>query len=255
MAQDNLTLVLDGEVTLDEFATAVKGLKDLVNALSREAAKKERIKWVVADLESGSAFATIAGRSDAPQSVEAVVHAYEAVGVALQRHTQVPYSRKVREYAENIYSVLERPERSVTSLRFETPLSEVLVTPENVEQPTQAALISAFGALEGRVQTLTNRGGLRFTLYDALYDKPISCYLTPGLEDAMRSVWGRRAVVEGWISRDPETGRPLSIRQIVHIEPLPEVSTGAFRAARGLVSFTSKQLKSEDLLRQVRDAE
>lgn len=53
--------------------------------------------------------------------------------------------------------------------------------------------ISAYSAIEGVVQTLTSRRGLRFTLFDSLHDQAVSCYLEDGQEELMRGVWGRRA--------------------------------------------------------------
>lgn len=255
MAEDNLTLALDGSVSLDDFAVAVKGLQGLVNAISRDVAKKDRIEWVLDALEYGSAVTTVRGYSQSPESVEAVVGAYHYVGEALQSNKRVPYSRQVRHHAQLIYSILERRQRLVTAIRFETPSSTVVVKPKALLQLHNESIVSSYGAIEGRVQTLTSRGGLRFTLYDSVYDKPVSCYLKVGLENDMRDVWGRRAVVEGWVSREVTSNRPLTVRQVEYIEPLPEVSIGAFRAARGLVSFTDKRFGSEDLIRQARDAE
>ena len=255
MAEDNLTLALDGSVSLDDFAVAIKGLQGLVNAISRDVAKKDRIEWIVDALEYSSAITTIRGVSESAESVEAVVGAYRYVGEALQSDRRVPYSRQVRYHAQRIYNILQQRHRSVTAIRFETPSSTVVVRPKAVLLVQDKGLVSSFGAIEGRIQTLTSRGGLRFTLYDSVYDKPVSCYLKVGREDTMRDAWGRRAVVEGWVSRDARTNRPFTVRQVENIELLPEVPVGAFRAARGLVSFTDKYLNSEDLVRQVRDTE
>lgn len=255
MAEDNLTLALDGSVSLDDFAVAVKGLQGLVNAISRDVAKKDRIEWVLDALEHGSAITTVRGFSQSPESVEAVVGAYHYVGEALQSDKKVPYSRQVRHHAQRIYNILQHRHRNVTAIRFETPSSTVIVRPKATLLPQDEGLVSSFGAIEGRIQTLTSRGGLRFTLYDSIYDKPVSCYLKVGREDAMRDAWGRRAVIEGWVSRDAKTNRPFTVRQVENIELLPEVPIGAFRTARGLVSFTNKDFNSEDFIRQVRDAE
>ena len=72
----------------------------------------------------------------------------------------------------------------------------------------------AYGGVTGRIQTLSSRGGLRFTLFDTLFDRAVSCYLAEGQEELMRDVWGRMAVVEGLVTRDRATGRPQVIRSV-----------------------------------------
>lgn len=93
--------------------------------------------------------------------------------------------------------------------------------------------LQAYGAIEGRVQTLTSHGGLRFVLYDALFGKAVYCYLEAGNEELMRGAWDRRAVVEGWVSRDPTTGRPVSVRRVSVVNLLDDLERGSYRKARG----------------------
>ena len=45
-----------------------------------------------------------------------------------------------------------------------------------------------YGAIEGRVQSLSQRKGLRFTLYYQEFDRAVSCYLSEGQEERMRVV-------------------------------------------------------------------
>ena len=117
-----------------------------------------------------------------------------------------------------------------------------------------AVLMSAYGAVEGRIETLTRRKGLRFTLYDTLNDKAVSCYLEEGHEVLMRGAWGRRAIVEGWVGRDPVTGRPLTIRRVRHIEILSDAESGTYRRARGVVPVGADGLSAEDAVRRVRNS-
>ena len=103
--------------------------------------------------------------------------------------------------------------------------------------------------MEGRIETVTRRKGLRFTLYDSLDDKAVSCYLEDGQEKLMRGAWGRRALVEGWVSRDPATGRPLTIRRVSHVELLPDVESGGYRRARGVVPVGTGGLSEAEAIR------
>jgi hypothetical protein len=111
-----------------------------------------------------------------------------------------------------------------------------------------------YGAIEGRIQTLTNRGSLRFTLYDTHNDKAVSCYVAEGQEDLLRDVWGRRALVEGRIRRDSQTGRPLTIRDVRRIVPLPEPEPYRFYEARGILPLMPGEEMPEERIRRLRDA-
>ena len=121
-------------------------------------------------------------------------------------------------------------------------------------RPKVSTPLSAFGAIEGRIETLSKRKGLRFVLYDTVHDRAVACYLREGQEELMRGGWGRRAIVEGLITRDAVTGLPASIRQVSHIEFLPETSQGSYRNARGVIPFGPEDPSPEDLIRRLRDA-
>jgi hypothetical protein len=114
-------------------------------------------------------------------------------------------------------------------------------------------MTEAYGAVEGRIQTLTSRGGLRFTLYDSLHDKAVSCYLAEDLEDIMRDAWGRRAIIEGRVSRDAKSGRPLAVRGITTLQVLPEIAPEKYRDLRGIARSTSG-LSVEEAIKRLRDA-
>lgn len=102
------------------------------------------------------------------------------------------------------------------------------------------------------MQTLSSRGGLRFTLYDLLHDKAVSCYLAEGYEEIMRDLWGKIATVEGLVTRDPLSGRPLAVRQITTVTPKPDLPI-SYRDARGAApSLTG--LLPEHPIRRLRDA-
>ena len=112
-----------------------------------------------------------------------------------------------------------------------------------------------YGGVEGRVQTLTSRGSLRFTLYDLFYDRAVSCYLSEGREDLMRDAWGRYVLVEGMVYRDPVGGRPTSVRRVTGDTILTEPEPGrSYVDARGALRQDASGLSPEEAIRRVRDA-
>ena len=250
MVGDNLTLEIGGEVSLQDLADGFVRFRKLIDALTDEVSEKAGITWVVDDLRPGSAVATIRGEAPKPEDVGRVVHAYGIVGRSLQHGEPIPYSEKVRRSARDLLSLLGG---KVISIRFETPDEEwTVVTP--AARVASMGPRSAFGAIEGRIETLTRRKGLRFILYDTLHDRAVACYLNEDQEELMRGGWGRRAIVEGLVTRDPVTGLPATIRQVRNIEFLPESARGSYRNARGVLPFSPDEASPEEVIRRLRDA-
>jgi hypothetical protein len=249
MAKDTMTLALNGEVELGRFATAVSNFESLVQALSKEKGT-EGIRWIIHDLQISSAIATVRGESDILGEVERVVNAYEDVGRSLQSGQRPNYSEPVVRAANAITSVLGD---KVTAIRFETADLEFTVA-SRPEMAIATTIMKSSGAIEGRIQTLSNRKGLRFVLFDTLNDRAISCYLSEGQEEKMREIWGKRAIVEGEISREKETGRPLAIRHIVDMKVLAELQRGSYLKARAIAPRKPSAPLAEEIIRQLRDA-
>jgi hypothetical protein len=245
-----LTLALDGEITLEEFSDTTKDFRALIAALSQEIGGKTKIDWRIDDLNAGSAMTTIRGTSPNTEIVEEVVRAYATVGHALQHRAPIPYSAKVRQSALRLR---KRVKGSINSIRLETPFGDALITKEtSTNRPL--TITYASGQVEGIVQTLTSRGGLRFILYDILFDKPISCYLDEDQEHIMRGAWGRRVRVSGSIGREPERHRPVVVRHIQKIDILEDIPPRDYRDARGAIPYNKGMEKSEVIIRRIRDA-
>ena len=130
---------------------------------------------------------------------------------------------------------------SMEYLRFQTPEADYTIY-GNGTIPNQPTTVAALGAVTGRVQTLSSRGGLRFNLYDALLDKLVACYLAPGKEETMREAWGRRVTVSGQVSREVSTGRPVAVRQIMGVEILEDAEPWSYEKARGAVPWQRRRL-------------
>jgi hypothetical protein len=259
VAVDTVTLELSGDVSLDDFSDAMRHLRGLLAALTREVAGNAEIVWTVDALEAGSALTAVRGRPvdvRRMEDVEDVVRAYGAVGVAIQEGDRLSYSEAVKREADGLTSLING---RVSAIRFETPETEALVNapttedrPSRVSQPDK---FSAYGAVEGRVQTLSNRGGLRFTLFDVLNDRAVSCYFAESFDvDVMRGVWGRRAIVEGMVTRDGRTGRALTIRRVTDVVLRPEGERDDYTQARGAMRGAWADLTPEQVVRQMRDA-
>jgi hypothetical protein len=247
MAKNTLTFELGGRVELKDFAEGIAAFRRLVAALTP---RNSGVTWIVEDLQAGSAVATFRGEADNPSKVERVINDYENIGAALAQHEDLPESnRQVTRAADAIKTLTN----TIEYVRFETPDRDYTIYPNGHNLIRPAPTVS-IGAITGRVQTLSNRSGLRFNLYDTLHDKAVACYLAPGQEEMMREAWGRRATVTGRVSREAPTGRPLAIRQIVDLEILSDSAPGSYRQARGAVPWQPGDRQPEDVIRELRDA-
>jgi hypothetical protein len=255
MAVDTVTLALSGDVALDDFSLAISRLKSLLAALAKDVAQGANILWLVDALDTGSALTTYKGspmNGGELAQVEQVVRAYGNVGQALERNDVIAYSRTVEKEARELLKVLQGGR--VETLRFETPETDAIISAAPEDRP-RSATTEAYGAVEGRIQTLSRHGGLRFTLYDTLNNRAVSCYVAEDFDqELMRHAWGKRAIVEGWVKRDTATGRPLTIRRVRNVVVLPETEPGSYRDARATVPLSDPGLLPELVIRRLRDA-
>ncbi|MCL5997148.1 MAG: hypothetical protein M1546_13995 [Chloroflexi bacterium] len=249
MATDTLTLALEGDVSLREFTQAMSNFKDVVEALTSEVAGNVRVEWFIDDLQAGSAIATVRGVTERAEVIGAVIVAYLAVGRALQSNQPIPYGERVRQPAIALSRMLDG---RITSLRFETADEDVIVNSRAQEGEPPPQSLKSHGVLTGVVETLTRRRGLKFTIYDRIFDKPVTCYLKEGQEDTIRDLWGKQVAISGRIYRNAQNGRPYAVRDITTIHKVDEVPPGSYRRARGVLAGKLDQLP-EQVIRSIRD--
>ena len=168
MASETVTVFLGGEPTLDDLAAALDALRDMLGGLTAEARRGE-ITWAVDALEKSSALASFRGVG-AREDVEQVTGFYLATAQMMRDRKPVP--SRVTRAAEKFLGLLDE---RVPEIRFETADDDVTISAVT-QPPTTVQVLrpsGAHGAVEGRVQTLSRRGSLRFTLYDLVHDKPV----------------------------------------------------------------------------------
>ncbi|OGN89732.1 MAG: hypothetical protein A2158_06190 [Chloroflexi bacterium RBG_13_46_14] len=250
MAKETITLALEGDVSLVEFAKAISNLNLLLNQLSKEVNRDADVEWIVDELYAGSAVTTLRGVNGDLSSVENVVNAYENIGESLQSGRNINYSTITQRYARDLVSVIDN---RVTFVRFETPEKDFVIA----SRPTkdiQEVIKYAWSSVKGTVETLSHRKRLSFTLWDTLYDRPVSCYFKEGQEDIMRDTWGKKAVVSGRVGRRTETGRPIVIRDVKQIRIVEGLEPGSYRKARGVFPWTPDSELPEDIIGRLRSA-
>jgi hypothetical protein len=249
MPETTLTVVLGGDIPLDQFVDGMQRFRRLIDELTLEISGDVEIAWVIDELAGGSAIATIRGESDQAEGVERVVKAYASVGKALEQHEVIPYSPRVVSAARSLTAILNG---KITSIRFETETDSSTVTTGEADQ--SRSYLAAFGAVEGRIETLRSRRRLGFTLYDSLNDQAVNCLLRSDQVELVRNAWGKRVIVQGWVKRESTTGRPFEIAPVENIDILGELNAGSYRRARGIAPAPANAPSIEAVIRQLRDA-
>lgn len=250
MAKNTLTLKLQGEVPLAEFAKAMGHFSALVEALTDDVSGTADIEWEISKLEAGSATAVIIGRSLYEGSVEKVVQAYEIIGSAVKNKKPIPYSDNIIKEAHALTSLLNGKIKAVEFVTDDliTSIDKPIELIETVQKEY------SFGVVSGTVETLSKRGKLRFILYDSLFDRAVNCYLSAGQEHIMLDAWDKRIFVAGQVYRDYETGRPTDVREINYIQPISDVQVD-FMSLAGIIPWSDGDEYPEEVIRRLRDAE
>lgn len=253
MPDTTLSLALEGDVTLDQFSEAVNHFQKLILQLTQETSADVKIEWDLEDLQYGSAIMTVAGRAEHDEVVLRVVEAFEQVGNALQLHEPIPYSRNVARHAEALTKLINGGIRSV---RLSTAKQESIIYGLfDAKKLGAVKPMVSFGTVKGRVQSISNRGKLRFTIYDSTFDKPVNCFIKEDRQQMLTDIWDKVVFVSGRVTRQPDTGQPVSVREISLIDLIPIIEPGSYRKARGILANGEISEPAEISIRRLRDAE
>lgn len=273
MPNDQISLVLDGDVYIEDLSTAVTAWCEVMRSLTQQVDPSGKIQWALEDVSAGSFFGTLKAvyRTAELPAVEEISRRFTRFGRDIRHGNVGGYSPQMRTAAKSISSVIGDRIRLV---RFETEPEDteifkepVPILPEDIPDSAIKKSIAGFAgtarkiergsysAIRGRVQSISKGAGLRFTLYESHTDRPVSCYVLPGKEELMREAWGNMAVVEGIVRRDPATGLPMTIRQVDSIRVLPTTNRQGWREAIGCAPARRGEQSPEAAIRRLRDAE
>lgn len=256
MAKTELTLVLNGHVSLENYAKAMSSFKKLISNLQKQHAKKISINWEVQNLESGSARATVNGEVEDISNlwyIEKIVKDYENIGEKSERGLFSELPKYAKKPIEELTSIING---KIPSIRLETVDRDFSISTtysENQQDKPPANIPSTyFDTVIGRVQNLFKEPSYRFTLYERFRNKPVSCFLNPNYEDIMRDAWGKYAIVEGMVKISSSDGLPETIRDIKKVE-VYHGESGFWRDAIGAANGVFREMSPEDFVRNTRD--
>lgn len=243
-----MTFRLDGEVTIEKLSDAFVRFQAVLRALETE--QDARVRWVLAGLDYGSATATARAEPLDDESVAKIPAMTDRYVAAARQVSRGEFDgRPLLRVVRNLTDVADDNNRII----LENADDDVIFTGPVALAPTTAVpqTTKSLGTVRGRVETLSHRKGLRFTLYALTGDRPVSCYLQADHEDDMRDAWGHIADVTGVVTRDADTGRPLAVRRVTSVDIVREGDAMGFLRAQGVVGGSEP---AERVIRRIRDA-
>lgn len=230
-----LILELEGEVNLQQFTEAVTRFKALLDTLAHEIAPDAQIEWTLQNLSYGSALVAVQSVDELTEKTVRVIEAFEQIGQSLQDRTPIPFSSRVQQEAAALSHLVRH---DITALRLATSRQDnVIYGAFDQAQLTRATRpMTTFGSVKGRVQSISTRKSLHFTLYDALLDQAVRCYIDAAQREKLTDIWDQWVFVTGRVTRQPHTGRPISVREITGIDLVVVAAPGSYRQARGVLA-------------------
>jgi hypothetical protein len=259
MIENNeVEIVLEGdEIPLQHVARAVTAFWQLMVGIAKDIGVDSEVSWSISKVRKASFHLAATGTTGSGDAtiVGAMVERYEDVGRAAKKQQLYLYDSAIYGPAADIIGVIGP---HVDAVRFKTKSINERIEIAPPESPVigyvghPGSLVS-LGAVRGQVQTISSgHGKLRFTMYDAVSKRAVSCQLSPGSEKLMRRVWGKNVIVEGKVKRDPVTGQAIRISEVSNITTLPTAKPDAWRRAIGIGGKKPK-MTPEDAIRRVRD--
>jgi len=246
-----ITLGLDGEVTIEDFNAAMRGLQTLVSDLTKELAPDAQIEWVISALSGGSASATLEAKpaEGDEQAAYEVADAYGRVGMALERNEELPVAAAVRG-ANLIRRVIGS---RILSASFVGNGSGGVVRSTAGQKAGVLAHIESRGAVTGYLDTLEGHRGLKVVVYELTDGRAVKCHLSEEQTEEIRDLWKTAVTVEGLVRRDIATGRASSVSDVTAVIPHETTEPGAWRNLAGIAPRPEGAPSAEEAIRRARD--
>ena len=248
--EETLTLTLNGNIRLDDFAHALQRFHALLGAIADEVTGVHMVSWEIEQLAEGSAITTVRPVAAHPTvSIAALFGALETVGLSLERGAELPYSPKVRNAATKFTEVIRQ---SITGIQLSSPRFDAIISARPALR-TELPRDYSYGLIQGRIETITSRKGPKFFLYDLVFDHAIICFLQKDDIERMGNLWNKIVEISGLIGREIPSYRPFIVREINNIEILATIEEGSYRRARGSVLPDPNAPAIDSILRRIRD--
>lgn len=239
-------------VDLIYFSQTLNAWVKLLRANADIETRRDQYELVVASLSGGSTHVTAAFRTPSPVLSQTFKQSADRAFQSIQRGAVADLPFKVRTAALGFQNA--RSKRPDMQVSVSTQSADFLVPSQGTAARPKEPTVS-LGAIRGRIQTLSSRKGLQFTIWDEIFDRGVQVFISSELHDQLQRLWDHDAEVIGMISRHPDTGQPISIRDVRSLDEVAPRSSGNPNRFKGILKqYITPGSDPDDMLRRLRDA-
>lgn len=215
----HLTLELKGNrVTTDKVKDGIVAFFSLLDEVVKDVTGSKRsVNWVVSVKSTSLGFVCTPepSRKIKPEELDEILHSIpDGIDILEKTSSRPPhFNDKALEFAQDL--------GNLPSIKGNGLLSVDVRAGKNVHSITKHAVANvddilgyagqAIGSVEGRLETISERGGYTITVYDAITDKGVRCSMDEKQINNALGYFGSRVSVWGLI-RYGRDGQPKTIR-------------------------------------------
>lgn len=249
--ETNLKLKIDGDLTPEEFRKAVDAFFSLVKDVSSEIKDAKEIPWKV-EVDKGSTIIelvysptieNVKFQKAANTVARAIPNGLSKLERGRIQRPPLYFKDKALQHVRELAAVKTKSsnikEVNITSESYKRGFQKLPFSLTQRAIATVEELIGAdyhsFGSVEGKLQTLSERGEKKCYIYDELFDQKIVCRIHGAIFQKAYNAFGKRVAVSGIVHYN-KRGLPIEVNvQDIDIfksdEELPSLKTlrGVFK--------------------------
>lgn len=220
MSDDSIKLYLDGkDVTFTDLVLASRYLSEIVEGLVADADPNVDVEWILSGLDVASLTICGRGRADTDAGRNAVrdVHErWEQVAEDANENNLGNYPAPVRHGVYGLRNMLNGRISAFHMSRSENEPGVRVVPTEDVAAPVSVDSLNreSHGVLRGLVVGIGQQKRLTVSVEVPVWRSIVVCHLPSDMKDGLGKYWNHYISVRGIITREENTGRPITIKQI-----------------------------------------
>lgn len=203
-----ITLSLYGDkITSDKFRSTISAFYGFIDEVVLQVSeKKKSIKWIVS-AKQGSIVLTSEPELAEGVSEQVFNNIVKGLDIGLNDLEKVSerpkyFSDKALEHLQNLANIPEREGTNLNKINISINGDKHNLTRHTIANIDTILGIKtkALGSIEGKLKTITEKGSLKFVVYDSITNKAVNCYFTDELLDDVMKAFRKRIYVFGLIN-------------------------------------------------------
>lgn len=225
---DVVSLTLKGDkITADKLRRSISDFNALLDEVSAEVTKqKKSINWFVTVKKGGIVFSPVYVGKDRISAASRQVFGVVKEGIEkLERKSERPdyFNDKALELVQNLATLSDSKPHSLEGINIKFGSGKAKSFTSDYVSNIDSILgfeSDAYGSVEGKLEAISGRGGLRFNVYDSVHDNSVRCSFSYNHLEKAREAFEKRVHVFGSIKYSLG-GFPRSIK-VEELKIFPE---------------------------------